>query len=156
MSDYNYPPTRTYRLGESLDDAIQHIADLEDSDDADPAALQEAATARDGLRWLVSGDGDPDGFGGFGRGAEIVVSAYTARERGQTLDTARAKTMGDLGPERLRVWLIAGALEAAPWLDTGDDLRTRYEATGELPPAVLDWLDSELEDINTLGVTEGN
>jgi len=171
MPDYNYPPSITYRLGDELDIVTERVGDLEEdlnaldggAEDVDEERgdlrqdLQNARENRDALRWAVSGDSDPDGWNGWGREATVTVEAYTGESRARTLDTARRKTMGPLGPQQLRLWLIAGALVEAPWLDEDDDLAAAKTATGRLRPDLVDWLDGTLEDLNDqAGATEGN
>jgi len=134
MSGVDYPPSRTIRLGDALE-AAEAKADDEGTDGG-------WETYRDGLSWAVDQ---------WGEDAEISVEAFTGASRARILDTARQHTVGELGRSRQRNALIAGSVIAAPWFDGDDDLATRLRVTGELPPALLDWLDQEVAELNELG-----
>jgi len=133
----DYPPSRTLTLGTAHERATERAdSDRDDSD--------QWARYADALGWAVEQ---------FGADAEVVVKAFTAASRARILDEARRSTVGDLGPERTRSWLVGGSVSAAPWIDAGADagLADRVQATTALPPTLVDWLDSELEDLNDLG-----
>jgi len=135
MSDFDYPPTREWTLGDALADAE---ARADGDDDA-------AETHTSGLQWAVDQ---------FGADAQVELRAFTTTTRDRALDTANRKTVGALGTQELRTWLVAAALEDAPWLDGDEDLTATKRVTGELPPALSDWLDAELSELNDL--SEGN
>ena len=131
----DYPPSRTLTLG----DAHERAQERADSDRDDSDQWERYA---DALGWAVEQ---------FGGGAEVVVEAFTAASRARILDEARRSTVGELGPERTRSWLVGGSVTAAPWIDADADLADRVQATTALPPTLVDWLDTELEDLNDLG-----
>ena len=107
------------------------------------------------LKWAAHGDDDPEGFDGYGEDAEITIQAYTADSRARVIDTFNAKTVGDVGSQALRTWLIAGAIVDAPWIEGDEGLLEQKELLGKAhPPALADWLDAELESLNDL--TAGN
>lgn len=151
----DYPPSTELTLEaslsnveEELEAAKDRLGELEDDDDAKKSALREARSRvgslsnhADGLRWAIDA---------WGEEAEVRLTAFTAQSRARTLDTINNKTIGTIGAEETRVWLIAAALDAAPWLDASDDIEGDYRNTGNLPPALQDWLDSEVEDLNDL------
>jgi len=157
--DIDYPPSRTYQLSAALDEAKrrvnrldERIDELEADDEATDQALAEArqersnaAKQRDALSWAIDE---------FGADAELTLEAFTANSRARVLDTLQRATVGQVGSEQARNWLIAGSITDAPWLEGGENLRERAEIADAVPPALLDWLDDELEDLNEL--TEGN
>lgn len=151
MTEIDYPPTTEWRLDAALDQVTQQIAELDADIDAadDPSELrgqrQSRASQRDALRWAI---------GEFGDDATIELQAYTAGRRARVIDTLNQRTMGAVGAERTRVWLLAGGIERAPWLDGGEDIRTRADLVQELPPALVDWLNEQLDDLGDL--SEGN
>lgn len=159
MTDIDYPPSRTRRFGAalaSIEDRLataeQRIADLEADEDATDQALAEArqdrataANQRDALQWAVAQ---------FGEDAELTLRAFTATSRARVLDTLNRTVVGAVGGQQTRNWLIAGSIEAAPWLDGDEDLAEQASVTGALPPGLVDWLDAELEELNDL--TAGN
>lgn len=145
-TNFDYPPTQTYRLGAALEQAEKRVADLEadaDPDDYD-RTLNEAENQRDALQWAVDE---------FGDDAELELQAYTAHTRAQVLDTLRNDVFGNPGEEETTVWLIAAGIAAAPWLDD-HDIGSKATVTGQLPPALLDWIETEIDDLNDL--SEGN
>lgn len=159
MTGFDYPPSRDYELGAALEqvqkqhtEAVDRVTDLTADDDADDAALQQARREKAetgnyvaALEWAVDQ---------FDNDAALTLSAFTARQRGRIQDTLRNQVMGDLGEEESSVWFVAAAIDDAPWVDPGDDLTEVAHATGQLPPALVDWLSSELEELNDL--TAGN
>lgn len=159
MTDFDYPPSREFTLTsalagveDDLSDAEQRIERLEDDEDAQDSALAEARQSRQaaesqrgGLEWAIRE---------FGEDARVCLEAFTATTRARTLDEVRASTVGSVGSEETRIWLLAAALSEAPWLDGDEDLPKAYRITGELPPPVQDYLDDVLEDVNDLA--EGN
>jgi hypothetical protein len=136
MTDFNYPPSTTIRLGSALEQA-QRDDDVPDSH-------------RDGLSWAVHGDDTADGFDGWGEDATVTLRGFTTTERNRTLDTARRKSMGPLGSNEIQEWLVAAGLTDAPWIEADDDLHERKEVTGSLPPGLGDWLSAQLGDLNDL------
>ncbi|AFH22018.1 hypothetical protein OSG_eHP14_00190 [environmental Halophage eHP-14] len=141
---FNYPPTRTQTLGSALDTAENRVSELETDDDTGAQTLANARNQRDALHWAVNE---------FGEDAEIVLSAYTATTRARTLDTLRGDILGDPGPEEIGNWLVAAGVDDAPWIDD-KDTQSKAQRTGQLPPALVDWLDRQLDDLNDL--SEGN
>ena len=171
MTDFGYPPTVRYELGSALANVEQRVDDLErrisnlkeqaGQDDVPDdlrdqlqdarADRQSVLTQQEGLQWAVHGDAREDGFDGWGEDAVVELQAFTGGSRARILDTAERSTVGTLGQQQLRVWLIAGAIETAPWLDGDEDLLEQQQQTKSLPPMLIDWLDAELEDLNELG-----
>jgi hypothetical protein len=174
--DFNYPPTETRVLGAALEAAEEDLADAQrrvdeleaqqdDDDRPDPDAStlgearserSQAQNRRDALHWAVHGDNTEDGFQGWGEDAEVVLEAFTARSRARALDAVRNKTMGDVGGEETRIWLVAAAIQSAPFLDgDGDEsLADAQSVVGRLPPALQDWLDDAMDSVND--ISEGN
>jgi len=160
----DYPPSTELTLSAALSnleddlaEAQDRVDELEADENAKQSALAEAHSRvntlenhRKGLQWAIHGDNSEGGFDGWGENTEIRVTAFTAQSRARTLDTINNKTVGTIGAEETRVWLIAAALDTAPWLDAGDDLEGDYRNTGSLPPALQDWLDSQVEQLNDL------
>lgn len=142
MTDFDYPPTREWTLGDALAD-VEARADAGDEDE--DGGDRQADTYRKGLQWAVRQ---------FGADATVTLRAFTATTRDRAIDTANRKTVGPLGNQELRTWFVAAALEDAPWLNGDEDLTEAKQVTGALPPALADWLDAELESLNDL--TEGN
>jgi len=138
MTDIDYPPTRTLAFGDALD-AVE--ADLEDADDDAETAATESQ--QDALSWAVEQ---------WGSDETVTLAAYTATTRAQTIDQFNTTTAG-AGAEELNIWLVAAGLDAAPWLDD-QDIALKAVATGQLPPALIDWMRDELDDLNAL--SEGN
>jgi len=134
----DYPPTQTHRLGTALEDA----RDRADSD-ADDAATWGRYVH--GLQWAID-QWDAD--------ADIVLQAFTTRLRNRTLDAANRETVGPLGPNRTRTWLVAAGVQSAPWVADDSDLVEQAQVTGQLPPALVDWLDAKQDALNDL--SEGN
>jgi len=159
MTDFTYPPTREFTLEEALADVESELADakrrvdeLEDDENAKQSALQDARSEREdaagkqrALNWAI---------GEFGEDATITMEAFTATTRARTLDEMQSSTMGDVGGMESRIWLLAAALQEAPWLTGDEDLAEAARVTGALPPAVQDFLDDELTALNDL--SEGN
>jgi len=156
MTDINYPPTRTLVLGvaaEALaqdhDDAEDRIASLDDDatqQRREAIADRNSAQAQhEAVTWAINE---------FGDDAEIQLRAFTATHRARVLDTINQTVVGQVGSEETRTWLVAGSIKSAPWLDGDESLREQAELTGALPPALIDWLDAELDDLNDL--SEGN
>ncbi|MUV59975.1 hypothetical protein [Halobacterium sp. CBA1126] len=155
MTDFDYPPTRTFTLEEAKGDVESELADaearvdeLEDDEDAQESALRDARSEREdaagkqrALNWAI---------GEFGEDATITMEAFTATTRARALDEMQSSTMGDVGGMESRIWLLAAALQAAPWLNGSEDLEEAARVTGALPPAVQDFLDDELTDLNDL------
>ena len=151
----DYPPTTEYTLEsahssveEDLASAEDRLQSLEDDDDATDKALAKARSRlntlqnhREALEW---------GIDQWSKDAAVALTAFTAQTRARTLDTINDKTVGSVGGEETRVWLIASSLDSAPWLDPDDDLVGDYRNTGSLPPALQDWLDSLVTDLNDL------
>lgn len=142
----DYPPSRTVTLGSALSAAEQRVDELkpDDEDDEPDAEIVPARNERDALQWAV---------GRWGEGAEITLEAYTARTRARVTDTLRQEMVGEPGPSEQDIWLIAAGLSDAPWIDD-HDLASKAAATGQLPPALVDWLNGQVDDINDL--SEGN
>ena len=138
-TSFDYPPTTTLTLGVALANVEQELATAEEGDDAPPEAH------RDALAWAVSE---------FGEDAEITLEAFTTTTRSQTIDTLQRTRVGGVGSNLINDWLVAAGVVDAPWLDGGEDLETRAEITGQLPPALTDWLDAQLDELNEL--SEGN
>ncbi|MCD2204409.1 hypothetical protein [Halobacterium sp. KA-6] len=159
MTSFDYPPTREFTLETALADVRSELADaearvdeLEDDEHAQASALQDArseredaASKRNALEWAIRE---------FGEDATITLEAFTATTRARTLDEMQSSTMGDVGGMESRIWLLAAALEEAPWLNGSEDLAEAARVTGALPPAVQDFLDDELTQLNDL--SEGN
>lgn len=155
MTDFDYPPTHTVTLDQALaaaeervEKAVAEVKRLEDDDDATGEALAEARqersdarSQRDALSWAVEE---------FGGEATVELQAFTATTRSRTLDTVNRVRMGRVGDSELRDWLIAAAIQSAPWADDPTDLEATHEATGRLPPALRDWLNHQLNDLNDL------
>ena len=137
MTEIDYPPSRTVALGDAL---ASVEARLEDGDGDGDLANQ-----RDALAWGVEE---------FGAAAEVTVAAFTAATRARVLDELRDGVVGEPGPREMSLWLVAAGVDAAPWLDGGEDIAARAAVTGELPPALVDWLESILDDVNDL--SQGN
>jgi hypothetical protein len=142
MVDIDYPPSRTIAFGDALDDLEQRVATLDEND----AEHRVARNKRDGLQWAVEV---------FGADAAVEIRAYTATTRARVLDELRTGVVGDPGPEQRALWLTAAGISDAPWYDGDEDLATRADIVGQLPPALVDWLDDQLDSINDLG-DEGN
>lgn len=163
MTDFDYPPSRTYEFGAALEDVEQRLADTEervdeleaqaaDEEDPDVQGLQEAyqelttaSNYRDALDWAVRE---------WGEAAEITLQAFTAKTRADVLDTIQRTRVGHVGPEQRRNWLVAAGVQAAPFVDESDDVETKAGIVEQLPPALTDWIDEEIEDLNDL--TAGN
>mgnify|MGYP006275541869 CR=1 FL=1 len=159
MTDFEYPPTREFTLQSALADvettlanAEERVDDLESDEDAQESALAEArqdredaASKKNALEWAVRE---------FGTDARVVLEAFTATTRARTIDEMQSSTMGDVGGMESRIWLLAAALQDAPWLTGDEGLPEAAQVTGALPPAVQDYLDDELTDLNDL--SEGN
>jgi hypothetical protein len=162
-ADFDYPPSQTYTLAAALDtiedrvnELKERIDDLEAQRDNDDEAdvgedlvearneKDAAENKRDALQWAVNE---------FGEDAELTLEAYTTKTRSRTIDTFRAQTVG-AGSEELNDWLVAAGVADAPWMDDGADLQERADVVGELPPALTDWIEGELDDLNNLA--EGN
>jgi len=78
----------------------------------------------------------------------------TYMERQRTLGTLNQTVVGSVSEEQSRAWILAASIVDAPWVGEDDDLRVRAETTGQLPPAFADYLETVLEELNTLD--EGN
>jgi len=141
-TSFDYPPTTTLTLGVALDDVEQELAAAEEDDDTDVGQLR---ADRDALAWAVSE---------FGESGEVTLEAFTTTTRSQTIDTLQRTRVGDVGSNLINDWLVAAGVVNAPWLEGGEDLETRAEITGQLPPALTDWLDAQLDGLNEL--SEGN
>lgn len=137
MVEFDYPPTTTLTLSVALDDVERALA--EGDDEAPPESH------RDALTWAV---------GEFGEDAEVTLEAFTTTTRSQTIDTLKRTRAGSIGSNLINDWLVAAGVVDAPWLEGGEDLETKAEITGQLPPALTDWLDAQLDDLNEL--SEGN
>lgn len=142
MTDIDYPPSTTVVLADALDDLEQRVATL----DEDDPEYRAARNQRDALSWAVEE---------FGANAEVTLAAYTAATRARVEDALRSSVVGDIGSGRTQLWLAAAGVDDAPWLSAGDDLATAADVTGQLPPALVDWLQAQLDDLNDLG-DEGN
>jgi len=138
MTDWDYPPTRTVALAQARDRLDEQLADCDD------AEQDRLATLRSGVGWAIDQ---------FGTEATIELTAFTARERDRTLDTLREQLVG-VGDREMQQYFLAAQIESAPWLDGDMDLIEHGRVIGELPPAVVDWLQSEADDLNALD--EGN
>lgn len=135
MTDIDYPPTKTVRLGAALDA-------LDGDDDANH---------EQGLRWAVHGDGREEGFDGWGEDAEVTLQAATATFRSDVVDTLNRTMMGPAGPQRLKTWLVMCSVVEAPWLN-GDEGYQEMAAVGDsIPPGFEDWLGAQFEELNDLG-----
>lgn len=159
MTDFDYPPAREVTLAQARDDVAESLTDaegevdrLEDDDDATESALAEARSEvevtenrLDALGWAVDV---------FGDDATIALRAFTTTTRSRVLDTLQRKTVGPVGPNRTEDWLTAAGVTTAPWLDGDEDLQKQAAILGELPPALSDWLNDQLSDLNDL--SEGN
>lgn len=167
MSDIPYPPTRTVTLGAALESVEADLREVEtdldgqlpedadsvaDVDSLDERAIREAVqrrrrldNQRDALEWAID-QWDDD--------AEIRLQALTAATRARVQDAIRNRTVGDRGQVELGDWLTAATIQDAPWLADGADIVDRATTTGQLPPALMDWLTAETDDLNDL--TEGN
>jgi len=159
MTDFDYPPSWDVTLEEALstvkgdlEDAESRVDEFEADEDATDEALAEAYSRRqrlesnrDALEWAIQQ---------FRSEARIKMTAFTATTRARTLDEIQRTAVGQVGNEETRIWLLAAALDDAPWLDSGDELGDAYRITGELPPALQDYLDDQLTDLNDL--SEGN
>jgi len=130
MTDFDYPPTRTYRLGD--------LAESDDLSDAKVGAMGEA------VKW-------------FGEDATVTLQAPTGRTRARAIDKLNKTTVGDVGKEQAKIWIATANLQEAPWLADNDDqgLSMQAQVTGDLPPALLTWLQEEMDDLSSLG-DEGN
>jgi len=138
MTDWDYPPTRTVALAQARDRLDEQLADCDDDEQ------DRLETLRSGVTWAIDQ---------FGADATIELEAFTARGRDRTLDTLREQLVG-VGNREIGQYLLAAQVETAPWLDDDMDLIEHGRVIGELPPAVVDWLQSEADDLNALD--EGN
>ena len=159
MSGFDYPRTRTHRLGDAHASVSDRVAELEAerdeltaADDVDTDRLQtvrsELADARgheEALAWAVDE---------FGADAEVRLSATTTGDRSRVLDTLQNDMVGSYGTQKIQDWLLAASIEAAPWQDPDDSLLQRGRLVESLPPAVTGWLRSEQKALNNL--TPGN
>lgn len=128
--DFDYPPTETLVLG----DALERWQDADDHDRAD--------TFADGLGWAVDE---------FDADAEIVLEALTAGRRNEVIDRINSSRVGDVGDGLVTNWMIAAAITECPWFDDEAPLEDMVAAVAQLPPAVVDWLEHELGELNDLG-----
>jgi len=136
MTEFDYPPAREYTLNQALNSVGEGL-------DADTD--RDTENLHDALAWAVNE---------FGGEATIELQAFTAKTRSRTLDTARRTTVGELGPNQVQDWLTAAGVVNAPWLTDDEDLQKRHELLTALPPALVDWCNAELTDLNDL--SEGN
>lgn len=136
MVEFDYPPTATLVLGVEYEEAQARV------DDEDSDIVETDVTA---LGWAVRE---------FGEESELTLEAFTAATRSQTVDTLRRKRAGDVGEGLLSNWLVAAAVTEAPWLDGDESLVERADIVGQLPPALVDYLQDQLDDLNDL--SEGN
>lgn len=139
MTGFDYPPTKAWDL-QAARERAQERADTAD----DATDRRRAENQADALGWAVSE---------FGGEASVELAAYTAQTRARVLDTLQTEIAGDIGPEETQLWLVAAGVESAPWFDD-HDLPSKAAATNRLPPALVEWLNSELDDLNDL--SEGN
>ena len=132
MTDLNYPPSATYRLGDALEDC---------------EARGDQAFA-DALSWAVDEWG-PD--------AEVTLTALTTGDRDRVFGALNQRVAGEVTESKAQTWLTAAGVEAAPWLESDMDVVERGRLQERLPPALTDWLRREQEGLNDLGGTdEGN
>jgi len=157
--DFEYPRTRTHRLGDAHDAVSNRRADLEAEqeelerarnagDDVDTDRLQtvrsELADVRgheEALAWAVAE---------FGADAEVRLSATTTGDRSRVLDTLQNTIVGSYGTQKIQDWLLAASIKAAPWQDPEDSLVQRGQLVESLPPALTGWLRSEQKSLNDL------
>jgi len=157
--DFEYPRTRTHRLGDAHDSVSSRRSELEAEqeeldrardagDDVDTDRLQtvrsELADVRgheEALAWAVAE---------FGADAEITLSATTTGDRSRVLDTLQNTVVGSYGAQKIQDWLLAASIEAAPWQDPDDSLVQRGQLVESLPPALTGWLRSEQKSLNDL------
>ncbi|WP_338417003.1 hypothetical protein [Halobacterium salinarum] len=154
--NFDYPPTRKVTLEQALDDVDRELADAEDrihrlegDEDAQESALAEARADQEdarsktnALEWAINE---------FGPETRIKLEAFTATTRARAIDEMQSSTMGEIGGMEQRIWLLAAALQDAPWLTGEESLAEAAQVTGALPPAVQDYLDDELTALNDLG-----
>ena len=157
--DFEYPRTRTQRLGDAHESVSDRIAELEADqeqlqrdrnagDDVDTDRLQtirsELADLRgheEALAWAVAE---------FGADAEVTLSATTTGDRSRVLDTLQNTVVGSYGAQKIQDWLLAASIETAPWQDPEDSLVQRGQLVESLPPALTGWLRSEQQSLNDL------
>lgn len=138
--DIDYPPTATITLGDALERAEANADDADSDGNANANANWD--TYRDGLQWAVDQ---------WGADATITLQAFTASSRARIIDAAESSTVGELGRRELRAKLIVGSAIDAPWLAGDEALAERLRIADVLPPALLDYLDAEVTDLNDLG-----
>lgn len=138
MTDIDYPPAQTYTLGGALS-TVEDDLDALDEDADERATL---ANQRDALQWALD-QWDAE--------AELMLQAFTATRRADVVDTLNRTTVGPVGAQKTRTWLVMCSVETAPWLGGGEDYQARAAVADSLPPALVDWLESELEELNDLG-----
>lgn len=138
MTGIDYPPTQRTVFAAALDRLDEEADQAGEEDPVDE-------THRHALMWAVDQWGDD---------AEVTLEAFTTAARSRTLDTLHRTRVGPVGNQQITDWLIAAAITDAPWLDGGEDLETQADLVGQLPPALRDWLDEQLDELNDL--TAGN
>lgn len=138
--DFDYPPTETLVLGDALEE--YEAAAPDEAVDPETADEARAVTFAEGLSWAVDE---------FGTDAEIVLEGFTAGTRAQVVDRLTNDRVGDIGQRLTTNWMIAAAIVECPWFDDEVPLEDMVTAVAQLPPAVVDWLDHELEELNDLG-----
>lgn len=143
MTRFDYPPSRTLRLGDALD----RMRDAQDTADAGLAedARGSVQEFEAGLEWAVEE---------FGTDAEIELHAIDTGTRARIQDHIQGNVVGDAGSGLVSNYVLAACIDDAPFVEDGDDLDDRAELVSHLPPQVTDWLGSELDDLSEL--TAGN
>lgn len=160
---FDYPRTRTHRLGDAHDAVSNRRGDLEAEQeelerarDADEGAdggvdtdrlqtvrseLADVRGHEEALAWAVAE---------FGADAEIRLSATTTGDRSRVLDTLQNTVVGSYGTQKIQDWLLAASIETAPWQEPDDSLVQRGQLVESLPPALTEWLRSEQKSLNDL------
>lgn len=126
---------------DSLDDDLdalreerKDLADGTDQADAVDQRINRLEYLREGVRWHLDE---------WGEETEITVGALTAGEEAM-MDRERPD---DAGAKERRLWYVAAATEAAPYV--GADLAETFANVADLHPAFVAWVEGKS---NSLGV----
>ena len=163
MTDrFDYPRTKEIALGPARDQLQSEIEELEaeivdleertGGENPDPVAEETLRNTRGEKRTLKNHrDGVQWAIDEWSEDATITLEALTTQSRGDAMDALRTGRMGDTSSETVKRYVHAQILVDAPFVESEDDIHDKAALLGRLPPAVSDWLGTEIDELNDLG-----
>ncbi|MFA1612055.1 hypothetical protein [Halobellus rubicundus] len=150
------------RLESRREELLEQAATLESGNPELQRLQSEGQTIDDrlaGVRWARDEAFDDSAVSVWDEDVdEIILGGLTGREYGKVEDelgSAASERGVSLANGTARIYLVARGTVSAPYVD-GYDETEELAATGELPRQFLAWAEAHIDDLSTVGGSEGN